>query len=502
MHRSRRFVILGLILAAAGAARALAQSTDIPLTNWTVPAYHRSPSGGLSTMTDISPGVAFVAVAPCRIVDTRGGGVFTGAYGPPALVANTPRNFDLNSAPHCTGIPAGVDAYSLNFTVTDTGAFGDLRAWPQDNPPVQVTSVLNWTGAGTIIANAIIVPAGTGGGITVTAAGTGANVLIDINGYFTDTYNTGVPFLASGNTGGGMISGTNASNADGAAGVKGMQGSAVSGATSAGTAGVIGTSPFFNGVLGITQAGAGAAVRGVRLGVTPETSGELGAANLGGLFHNDVEIVDGDLRVTQLDLTSRGDIEADGNVTIAGNLQVGGGTKNFVEPHPTDPSKLVQYVSLEGPESGTYFRGRGRFQNGFATIRPPEDFRIVTDAEGLSVQITPIGEMATYAVVRIGIDEIVLKASRNVEFFYTVNGVRRAHKGFQPIADSNGFFVRRGERSRIPANFPDELRRRLIANGTYREDGTVNMDTARRLGWDRVWAEREREDTPSPVPVP
>jgi hypothetical protein len=504
MHRFRRIAISFLVLAAVAAATALAQRADVPLTNWTVPAYHRStgPSGGLSTMADLTPGVAFVGMVPCRVVDTRPSQGFGGAYGPPIMAANAIRTFDIDSGP-CTGIPAGVDAYSLNFAVTETaGAPGDIRAFPTGSG-VSVTSVLNWNFVGNgAIANAIIIPAGTDGAIDVQVAGFNTHLVIDINGYFTDTYNTGVPFRATGNTGGGMISGTNASNADGAAGVKGMQGPAVPGATSVGTAGVIGTSALFNGVLGITQAGAGAAVRGVRLGVTPETSGELGAPNLGGLFHNDVEIVDGDLRVTQVDLTSRGDIEADGNVTIAGNLQVGGGTKNFVEPHPTDPSKLVQYVSLEGPESGTYFRGRGRFQNGLATIRPPEDFRIVTDAEGLSVQITPIGEMATYAVVRIGIDEIVLKASRNVEFFYTVNGVRRAHKGFQPIADSNGFFVRRGERSRIPANFPDELRRRLIANGTYREDGTVNMDTARRLGWDRVWAAREREDTPSPVSVP
>ena len=40
-----------------------------------------------------------------------------------------------------------------------------------------------------------------------------------------------------------------------------------------------------------------------------------------------------------------------GNQTITG-------TKSFVEPHPTDPTKVIRYVSLEGPEAGTYFRGR------------------------------------------------------------------------------------------------------------------------------------------------
>jgi len=32
----------------------------------------------------------------------------------------------------------------------------------------------------------------------------------------------------------------------------------------------------------------------------------------------------------------------------------------------------------------------------------------------------------------------------------------------------------------------------LISNGTYRPDGTVNMETARRLGWDKEWEKRGR----------
>ena len=32
-----------------------------------------------------------------------------------------------------------------------------------------------------------------------------------------------------------------------------------------------------------------------------------------------------------------------------------------------------------------------------------------------------------------------------------------------------------------------DLKQRLVANGTYNPDGTANLDTARRLGWDKVW---------------
>jgi hypothetical protein len=30
----------------------------------------------------------------------------------------------------------------------------------------------------------------------------------------------------------------------------------------------------------------------------------------------------------------------------------------------------------------------------------------------------------------------------------------------------------------------------LIQNGVYKEDGAVNMETARRLGWDRMWEKK------------
>lgn len=175
------------------------------------------------------------------------------------------------------------------------------------------------------------------------------------------------------------------------------------------------------------------------------------------------------------------------------------GNTSFVEPHPTDASKMIRYTSLEGNEAGTYFRGRGKFQNGLAVIDVPEDFRIVTDAEGLSVQVTPIGQMATVAVESIGLDRIVMRGSRNVEFFYLVNGIRSAYKHSAPIAENQRMFVPRHLDDPMPAYLPEALKYRLISNGTYTADGKVNMETARRLGWDRIWEARTR---PAPAPTP
>jgi hypothetical protein len=174
------------------------------------------------------------------------------------------------------------------------------------------------------------------------------------------------------------------------------------------------------------------------------------------------------------------------------------GAKYFLDPDPADPSRAIGYISLEGPEAGTYFRGRARFQDGTARIPVPEHFRLVTAPDGLTVQITPIGEMATVAVVRMNLQEIVVKASRNVEFSYLVQGVRETHREISPFRGS-GEFAPRSADSKIPDWLSPAQKRRLIENGTYREDGTVNLETARRLGWDKVWEERSR---PAPQPAP
>lgn len=175
------------------------------------------------------------------------------------------------------------------------------------------------------------------------------------------------------------------------------------------------------------------------------------------------------------------------NYGVFANSNYGGtGAKFFVEPHPERADMVIRYVALEGPESGTYFRGRGKFERGIATIEVPESFRLVTDSEGLSVQVTPIGDMASVAVASIGLERIVVKGSRNVEFFYTVNGVRRSHKHLTPIGPGQEYMPATPDAG-MPEYLTEVQKQMLISNGTYKKDGTVNMETAQRLGWDRVW---------------
>jgi hypothetical protein len=510
--KSSRAKGLGFVILAVLVASTSALAVDIPLTNWTVPAYHSSEaSGGITTMGDVTLGNAFIGVAPCRIVDTRAVSAFPAGYGPPSLAAGIARNFDLNSnLTKCPGIPASVQAYSLNITVTNTLGNGFILIYPQGGaqPPV---STLNYV-AGQTIANAAIVPAGTSGGVTVIAGVAGTDLLIDINGYFSLSYNDGVAFEAVGNVAAGflpgfLVLGSNANTGNAAYAVWGLNSGGgttmtnVSGAVTGWSlsatginAGVYGldssTANGAAGVLGVDSSGPAA-------GIHYDHAGVLGLATtgqgvVGRVSNSAAEAVlgiqtDGAGAIqTQgfLGYTTTVAVEAIGNIAKTG-------TVSFEEPHPSDASKKLVYIALEGNEAGTYFRGRGKFQNGQAVINVPEDFRMVTLPDGLGIQVTPIGQMATVAVASIGLDRIVVNGSRNVEFFYTVNGIRRGYAGFRPIVENDKEFQPESPDDRMPGVFNEEIRTRLIANGTYKPDGTVNMETAQRLGWDRVWAAKQ-----------
>jgi hypothetical protein len=120
--------------------------------------------------------LAFYPLPPCRLVDTR---LASGPLGGPGLTSNQTRDFPLLSG--TCNIPSTAQAYSLNFTVVPQGALGFLTTWPvgQSQPFV---STLN-APTGTVVANAAIVPAGTGGDIDVFVTNP-TDLVIDINGYF------------------------------------------------------------------------------------------------------------------------------------------------------------------------------------------------------------------------------------------------------------------------------------------------------------------------------
>ena len=113
------------------------------------------------------------------------------------------------------------------------------------------------------------------------------------------------------------------------------------------------------------------------------------------------------------------------------------GTKFFAEEDPTDPTKVIVYSTLEGPEAGTYVRGSAELVNGEAVIFLPEHFSKVTAAEGLTVVLTPVGEWRQLYVVEKSTSHIVVREATGQDgtFDYLVQGIRTGHEDYQVVRD-------------------------------------------------------------------
>lgn len=124
----------------------IAQTPNVPVENWTVPPY--TEPAGFTTMTDVTRPHVFVGIQPCRLVDTRAGSGFPAGFGAPSLSPGVPRTFDLDNGP-CPGLPAGIDAYSLNVTVVNPSGPGHLVIYPQGGAQPVVSSI-NYVGGQTL----------------------------------------------------------------------------------------------------------------------------------------------------------------------------------------------------------------------------------------------------------------------------------------------------------------------------------------------------------------
>jgi beta-propeller repeat-containing protein len=121
--------------------------------------------------------LAFYPLPPCRVADTRNP---TGFFGGPSLAAHSTRSFPILGS--SCGLPVNAQAYSLNFAAVPKGStLGFLTAWPDGQTRPLVASLNDPTG--TVLSNAVIVPAGAGGAVDVFTTDA-TDLVIDINGYF------------------------------------------------------------------------------------------------------------------------------------------------------------------------------------------------------------------------------------------------------------------------------------------------------------------------------
>ena len=112
----------------------------------------------------------------------------------------------------------------------------------------------------------------------------------------------------------------------------------------------------------------------------------------------------------------------------------GVGMNSFVQNHPTDPSKVVVYISPEGDEAAVYTRGSGRLVEGTARVKLGETFALVANPDiGLTATVTPRGEPVLLAVAEVSPGEIVVRGpvGSDAEFDYMVWGLRI---GFEEVS--------------------------------------------------------------------
>jgi hypothetical protein len=119
----------------------------------------------------------YVPIPPCRVADTRAGGGFTAAFGPPSLAAGTERSFPIQSS--ACGVPAAAQAYSFNVAVVPHSVLGYLTLWPkgQSRPLVATLNSVD----GRIKSSGAIISVG---GVISAYVTNDSDVGLDIDGYF------------------------------------------------------------------------------------------------------------------------------------------------------------------------------------------------------------------------------------------------------------------------------------------------------------------------------
>lgn len=123
----------------------------------------------------------FFSVAPCRVLDTR---TPVGPLGGPLLNPGATRIFTIEGV---CNVPAGASVVSVNVTVTNQTSAGFLQLYSGDSP-APGTSVLSFSPGKTRADNALVaLPADGAGGIAIRNVSSGvADVVLDVNGYFSN----------------------------------------------------------------------------------------------------------------------------------------------------------------------------------------------------------------------------------------------------------------------------------------------------------------------------
>src|SRR5262245_25278413 len=113
----------------------------------------------------------FVAVQPCRLLDTRSG---AGHVGAGATV-------DVQVVSDSCDVPSNATAAALTITVDQPEEAGHITAWPTGSAKPEA-SMLNYR-RGEVVANSQLLQIGSGGRVSLYTVASTA-LVVDVSGYF------------------------------------------------------------------------------------------------------------------------------------------------------------------------------------------------------------------------------------------------------------------------------------------------------------------------------
>ena len=145
-------------------------------------------AGGLITFASASGGAAssFTPITPCRLLDTRGGGLATGATPPRAAALGQgeaitiPARGDFGK---CVGLSSTDTGAVLNVTIVNPSAGSFLTVWPADKDK-PLASSLNWVAGQGATPNQVTTALDTSGQFNIFNNGGTVDVIIDVVGLY------------------------------------------------------------------------------------------------------------------------------------------------------------------------------------------------------------------------------------------------------------------------------------------------------------------------------
>ena len=116
-------------------------------------------------------------------------------------------------------------------------------------------------------------------------------------------------------------------------------------------------------------------------------------------------------------------------MAYSGNEIVLNTSKTFVIQHPVEKDKYLVHASLEGPEAGVYYRGKGEIPSGSQQVRIPlPDYSRVFDE--FTVSVTPISVFSELAASEV--EDGAFTVFGGGKFFWHVFA-RRTHLEVEPL---------------------------------------------------------------------